>query len=145
MDLVEKMVLATEGAVIDQTGYTKLDFSFDEADNIRPDYSTGFSVRPTTLEQTDGGVGFVFFNQGFQVSLFVKYYKSNARPKLFEIYNELAKLFERLYTLRVSGDGYQVVDIRGVSAKEPVFMDTYLKIDIDFLALVRMTKVFRGG
>ena len=144
MDLIEKMVKATEGAIIDQTGFEKLEFSFDEADNARSNYATGFSVRPTGLAQVEGGVGFVFFNQGFRLSIYQKIYKSNARLKLFELSAELAKIFQRLYTIRVSGDGYQVVDVRGVTADEPSFKDTYIQIDVEFVALVRMVNLFRG-
>ena len=144
MDLIAKMVAATEEAVADQTGYTKLEFSLDEADNARPDYTEGFSVRPTTLEQQEGGVGFIFFRQGFRISIYTKYYRGSARDKLFSLYGELAKILERLYRIRVSGDGYTVVNIDGVSANEPVFHDAYIQVDLDLAALVRMTKLFRG-
>ena len=144
MDLIEKMIEATEAAIQEQTGYTKLEFSLDEADNIRPDYATGFSVRPTSLEQVDGGVGFIFFNQGFRLSIFTKFYKQNARQKMFDLSSELAKIFQRLYTIRVTGDGYQVTNIRGVTSEGPVFEDTYVKIDVDFQAHVRMVHLFRG-
>lgn len=142
MDLIEKMIDATEQAIVAQTGFKKLDFSFMEADNIRLDFKDGFAVKPTTLEQAEGGVGFLFFRQSFRLSIFKKIYKHDARRKLFELTSELAKIFQKLYTIRVTGDDYQVVNIDNVSATEPEFDDTFVKVDVDFGALYRMTNVF---
>ena len=142
MDLIEKMVEATEEVIEAEIDFKKIDFSFGEATGFRMDYAKGYAVMPTTLNQVEGGVGFVFFNQGFKISLFEKFYKNTARAQLFNMYEQLAKVFKRLYTIRVTGYGYQVVNIMEVAALAPVFMDTFLKVDINFIAHYRNTKVF---
>ena len=142
MDLIEKMLETTENVVAGQTQFKKVDFSLGEATDIRSDYAAGFAVKPTTLTQVEGGVGYLFFEQGFRLSLFEKIYKKTARAQLFKIYEQLAKVFQKLYTIRVVGDNYQVVNIKNVEADEPAFDETFVKIDINFVAHYRMTGVF---
>lgn len=146
MDLVKKMVEALEVAVAEQTNLKKIDFSLGNVTNIRQNYVQGFLVRPTTLEQVDGGVGFLMFRQGFEVSLFEKLaFRGDARQKVFELYSELEKLFQKLYTVRVSGDNYQVLNIDNVAATAPQYDDTYASLSINISAVYRRTGVFNGG
>ena len=146
MDLVKKMVEALEVAVAEQTNLKKIDFSLGNVTNIRQSYVQGFLVRPTTLEQVEGGVGFLMFRQGFEVSLFEKLaFRGDAREKVFELYSELEKLFQKLYTVRVSGDNYQVLNIDNVAATAPQYDDTYASLSINISAVYRRTGVFNGG
>ena len=146
MDLVKKMVEALETEVAAQTNLKKIDFSLGNVTNIRQSYVQGFLVRPTTLEQVEGGVGFLLFRQGFEISLFEKLaFRGDARQKVFELYSELEKLFQKLYTVRVTGDDYQVLNIDNVVATAPQYDDTYASLSINISATYRRTNVFNGG
>lgn len=146
MDLVKKMVEALETTVAAETNLKKIDFSLGNVTNIRQNYNQGFLVRPTTLEQVDGGVGFLLFRQGFEISLFEKLaFRGDARARVFELYIELEKLFQKLYTIRVTGDNYQVLNIDNVVATAPQYDDTYASLNISISATYRRTNVFNGG
>ena len=143
MDLVKKMIEATEQLVVDQINFTKLDVSIGDVDNPRVNYDQGFMVKPTTLEQQGGGVGFVFFMQGFDISLYQKLrHRGSARAQLFDIYAKLESLLDKLYTVRVVGDNYQVVEILEVGADEPRYSDNFLSITLSFKAYYRRKNVF---
>ena len=143
MDLIQKMVEATEALVEAQTGFKKIDDSIGEVTQDRPNFTSGFAVRPTTLEQADGGVGFVFFNQGFEISLMDKLaYRGAARVKTFELYQQLEKLINKIYTIRVVGNNYRVDNINDVQAQTPEYDDNYVAITISFTAHYMRTGVF---
>lgn len=143
MDLVKKMIEAVETAITNTTDFHKLDVSVGRDTNPRLDHAKGFSLRPTALTQLDGGVGFLFFRQEFELILFDKLaYRGDSRGKVFEIYEELDKIFKTLYTVRVAGDNYQVVLTGGVEAAEPVYLDNYVRVNITFGCNYRRTGVF---
>ena len=143
MDLIEKMIEAIEAAIVDKTSFKKLDVSLGKVTNIRPDYDRGFSVMPTTLEQDPGGVGFIFFRQGFEIRLFEKLaFRGAARQKIFSLYSELEKLYQSLYTIRVTGDNYQVVLVDQIAGSPPVYSDNYAMLSVSFSAKYRRTNIF---
>lgn len=146
MDLIEKMVGALESVVATETNLTKVDFSLGNVTNIRQDYNQGFMVKPTTLEQVDGGVGFILFRQGFEISLFEKLaFRGSARKKTFDLYKELEKLFQKLYTTRVVGTNYQVLNIDNVVSDAPQYSDNYVSLTVRMSALYRRSGSFDGG
>ena len=143
MDLVKKMVEATEAAIEKTTSFKKVDFSLGDVDNVRQNYDQGFMVKPTTLEQAEGGVGFLFFRQGFEINLFEKLsFRGAARQKIFDLYSELEKLFQDLYTIRVAGDNYAVLNIDRVASTAPLTSDNYVALGIVFSVYYRRTHVF---
>ena len=144
MDLIKKMTEAVEASVVAQTSFTKLDVSLGDVTNVRKNYTRGFSVMPTTLEQQPGGVGFLFFVQGFDLNLFDKLaYRGSARQKTFDLYEELEKIFQVLYTVRVVGEGYEVLQVVNVSATAPVYHDNYAMLTLSFGAHYRRKNLFR--
>ena len=145
MDVVRKVVAATENLVATQTQLKKLDFSLLFDANNFPDISSSFTVAPMALNQVAGGVGFLFFMQAFRISLFDKYYKREAREKVFELHEKLELIFQKLYDLRVTGNDYQMVNLGGIQTLEPVIADTFVRLDLDFSIHYRRTNVFGGG
>ena len=145
MDLVKKMVEATEAMIVAETSFTKLDVSLGDVTNERPNFSKGFSVRPTTLAQQEGGVGFIFFQQGFEIALYDKLaHRGAARDKVFELYEELEKIIKKLYGVRVIGDGYSVLNIVDVQGEAPEYSDYYVSLTISFGAYYRRRNDERG-
>lgn len=142
MDLIKKMTTAIEAAVTQNTELKALDFSLALASNEREDIANGFSVTPTFLNQTEGAVGFIRFTQGFRVSLFLKYYKTDAQEKVFELYQKLENTLKALYAIRVTGENYQVVNINALEVGEPVVKHTFVQLDCEFSVLYTRTKVF---
>ena len=126
-----------------QTGFKRIDDSIGAVTQDRPNFTSGFSVQPTTLEQTEGGVGFIFFNQGFEITIMDKLaYRGAARAKVFGLYEKLELLINKLYTVRVVGTNYRVVNIAEVQAQAPEFDDNYVALTISFVAHYRRTGVF---
>lgn len=143
MDVVKKMVEATEAAIVAQTSFKKLDVSLGDVTNPRQDYTRGFAVRPTALSQLEGGVGFIFFEQNFEIMLFDKLaFRGDSREKIFNLYQELDKLFKALYALRVTGDGYQVVLTRNLNSTAPMYEDNFVRLSVVFSALYKRQNVF---
>lgn len=142
MDIVKKIVQGAEAIVEEQTGFKKLDFNIVDEANIREGFNDGYVIRPSLLEQSDGGVGFVFFDQSFDGSLFAKFYRTSSQERIFELHEQLVKILQKLYTLRVTGDNYEQVNLTSINAQMPTVTDTYVRLDFGFVARYRITGVF---
>ena len=144
MDLVKKLTTAIEEMIVAQTGLHLLDFSLVLPSNTRESVENGFGVMPTVLSEGDETTGFMWFRQAFRITLYKKYYKKEAKQKVFELYEALEKILDKIYTLRVAGNNYQVVKFDNTSTTEPDVSDTYVSLELEISALYRRTGLFDG-